>query len=261
MKASAGKSHDWQPIHPYVKDFTMPSARASATQGKRREAEIPWLGVALFGGVGLLFSTGLFVCMPKEKTVPPAMVASSPTLAELPRQAPQAVSAALPAASRETDATFEEEEEEVRPRTFKRLDRRLAEELSGELLAMPEVGLETLWGTSERLVSAARLRRHESRHLTVDLLSSRADLAGLAFRKGADCETSEAAAANLQNLSEKLHLRLAEADGVTRDQRIAELRKELSAWIAPEAVPARYKCCKSRMYRFVCCSSKCCSRF
>jgi hypothetical protein len=149
------------------------------------------------------------------------------------RQTPRTVSEPLPAAAAETDATFEEEEQDFMPRIFKRLDRRLAEELSAELMVLPEINLETARGTAERLVSTASLRRHESRHLTLEVFSLRADLAGLPFRKGADCELGSAPAAKLQNLSERLRTYLTEPQ-----LPVDEIRMRLNGRGDAEDVPA-----------------------
>jgi hypothetical protein len=61
---------------------------------------------------------------------------------------------------------------------------------------VPELRLDTESGTSKKLLAAT-----DKKHLLLDLLSQRADLAGLPARGAAECQASSEAAKNLATLS------------------------------------------------------------
>jgi HEAT repeats len=133
---------------------------------------------------------------------------------------------------------------------FKRRQLLDADELSKQLLWLPEIALESVAGSSKALLEQARTRQATVPHTPPLALLERSDLAGLPMRMDADCQLGKEAAENLQALSRKLRTHLGNAvpqDGASRlDSRIdaGELARLLGGsegqyrdWLQPEAVP------------------------
>ncbi len=134
------------------------------------------------------------------------------------------------------------------PTSPKRRMPRTADELCRELMALPEVDLDQVPGTSKRLLNWARLQKDQSIHLGPDLLAWRSEMAGLPFRMGLDCQLGAESTENLQILSRKLRGYLIEAtpkDAIDTRHDVVVLRQKLlegkdgerREWLQSDALP------------------------
>jgi hypothetical protein len=208
----------------------------------RARAPVNWLLVGIAAGLGIAAALGLVLfCTASRRSAPspevainqppidlaieagpnpvvPAPVASEPapeTATSAP--APEKALARPAPAPVDSPAGFAKAYGEPAPFRFKRRDLRSADELSRQLLTMPEVDLDAAPGTAARLLAAGRLDRPAFTHPVLEPLLRRADLHGLPVAMGADCMLGKESAENLQVLSRKLraHLSLAvPADGI-----------------------------------------------
>jgi HEAT repeat protein len=122
------------------------------------------------------------------------------------------------------------------------------EELRKQLLNVPEVTLDAIRGTSERVVEDSLKAANEGTHAgPTDLLADRVDLRGLPFLNGADCQLGKESAENLQALARGLraHIREARSKESSDDVRIDPdfLRSRIHSsespnWRSPDAIPA-----------------------
>src|SRR5712691_3958459 len=132
---------------------------------------------------------------------------------------------------------------------FKQRKPRSPDELCRALLAVSEVNLDTIPGSSVKLLAIEKTQQGQATHLVPELLAKRPDLSGLPMRMGYDCQLGKESAENLQVLSRKLRVYLSQSvpnDGIdTRIDAVA-LRKKLlegndgarKEWLQAEAVPA-----------------------
>jgi hypothetical protein len=129
----------------------------------------------------------------------------------------------------------------------KRISEATDEELRQQLVMVPEVRLDAVPNTSQRLIQTARVSVNKGVDVAAQLLFQRPDLAGLPHRMGMECRTGKESAENLQALSRKLrsHLDAAVPASVPADPRPDPnlLRNRLLAadgkgWAQAEALPA-----------------------
>jgi hypothetical protein len=131
--------------------------------------------------------------------------------------------------------------------TLKRRPYRSTDDLCRQLMAIPEIDLDSIPGTSERLLVWSRLRGPSS-HVLPELFAWRSDLAGLPLQMGLDCRLGKESTENLQVLSRKLRSHLIEVvpkDGVDMRHDAQALRRKLldgkdgarQEWVQAEALP------------------------
>jgi HEAT repeats len=130
------------------------------------------------------------------------------------------------------------------PVRFRRRDLLSADELSRQLLTMPEVDLDTQAGTSARILEAARVGNSKFTHPVLEPLLKRNDLHGLPVAMGADCQLGKDSAENLQVLSHKLRFNISQSiaarsvdqqlETVVLRQRLIEGHADVSR-LAPKA--------------------------
>ena len=124
---------------------------------------------------------------------------------------------------------------------FVRRDHQSADELSRQLLAVPEVDLDHEAGASAFVVDlAAHPGKSTLRHPVLVPLLKRADLHGLPLAMGTDCQLGKESAQNLQVLSRKLRQHLSASlpkDGTDTRINAGVLRSQLSGWCDEDALP------------------------
>lgn len=136
---------------------------------------------------------------------------------------------------------------------FKRRADMSAEELRKQLLLIPEVRLDAVPGSSQKLLVAAKVAPNPGLDLAPLLMRNRPDLAGLPIKIGVDCRLGKEAAENLQALSRKLRQnleksipgnRFGSAAGTLADPRpdpvllrTLLLGASRSEWLRAEAIP------------------------
>jgi hypothetical protein len=170
---------------------------------------------------------------PPAETKTAAPAPPTPPAAEPPPAPPPAAAAPPPAPA---------------PAPFKHRRDLSTDDLCRQLLAVPELDLDSIPGSSGKLLSGARTNPGTAPHIAPDLLVKRAERDGLPLRMGLECQLGKESAENLQVLSRKLRIYLAGSvpqDGIdTRPDPLALRRKLLDGrdgergdWQQPEAVP------------------------
>lgn len=117
---------------------------------------------------------------------------------------------------------------------YQRLHRQTAEDLRGELLAVPQLDLESTPQATANLLTEARFSQRRLTHPALGPLTQRPDLRGLPLALGDECQLPEEAATHLQELSRELRKEISASAG--NAERLA--RELLPArWCQEEAVP------------------------
>src|SRR6266550_6201362 len=225
----------------------------------RQQSVVHWPIVAIAAGLATLFVVGLIVSAAQRRHVwvakveTPVQIASAPvsTVAtansEVPIETPQAPNDEQPApllmpvlgpAPDTKPPPKLVEPAVVAPKAtvqlpatpFKQRKPRSPDELCRTLLAAPELNLDTVPGSSLKLLAIEKTQQGQATHLVPELLAKRPDLSGLPMRMGYDCQIGKEPAENLQVLSRKLRVYLSQSvpnDGIdTRIDAVA-LRKKL----------------------------------
>jgi HEAT repeats len=141
-------------------------------------------------------------------------------------------------------AAFAKRYGEPDPVRFRHRDLLSADELSHQLLTMPEVDLDAQAGTSARLLEAARLGNSKFTHPVLEPLLKRNDLHGLPVAMGVDCQLGKESAENLQVLSRKLRLNMSQSvaagnldpriDAAVLRERVVEGNTKVVAGTSPQ---------------------------
>jgi len=197
--------------YPVGKPVTPPPGRATWSRSRSRRwrvsppypavarAPVNWRAVGAVAALLLIIDSGLICVFVGLAQDFPHLVPFS----------------AAPAAGRPAGGqpALAKRDPEPPPFVFKRRDRQSADELSRQLLAAPELDLDTEPGTSARLVADARRGDARFAHPVFEPLLRRPDLHGLPIAMGADCQLGRDAAVSLQGLSQELRMHLSQCGG------------------------------------------------
>jgi hypothetical protein len=219
---------------------------------------------ATVGGYALSRTTPQFVV--RDAPVAPTVVAQEPQpptigaiLAEADDDPPVAKSAAIPSNLQVSSAklaavppivrvTKREEAPKPLPPTaaFRQRNHARTDDLSKQLLLVPEVGVEGV--AADRLFIAGAAKRTRFPHSPPEIMLKDPALVGLPLRMGLDCHLGKEAAENLQVLSRKLRIYISESvpkDNIDTRPDVTVLRKKLFSggdgergdWKQAEAIP------------------------
>ena len=207
-----------------------PGDRPRRRRARRQAATARWLQtLLLFLAVAPTVGLGVGIGLRAKRAIPSGGVVASaaqPDVATgLPTApAPASKIAGTAAVSSNATTTAPVNVFSIRrgyPETFRQIKRPLSEQkLKDQIALAPEIVLESKPGEAARAL-LEHARHHRSSWMIpapeASLLTSRADLAGLPLRKGAECYLFTTQAISLEWYSEKLHTYLAEAKS-DRDQ-------------------------------------------
>jgi hypothetical protein len=208
---------------------------AAAPPPVAARAPVNWFVVGVAGGLAAVAVLGLVLLCVVPRRIAPVEVAVAPAPAEpilepasaeevvipqepKPPAAPEP-GTVKPAGSApppgvlpvSAPAAFAKGIGEPAPFRFKRRDWLSADELSRQLLAMPELDLDAVPGTSIRILAATRPANPTFTHPVLEPLLKRADLHGLPLAMGADCQLGKESSENLQVLSRKLRQHMSQS--------------------------------------------------